>query len=52
MSQTELERVFLLSWSLVREDRMDGISVAAWLNSSPSKLLGTLHRDSYSDAEA
>jgi len=51
LTQAKLERTFFLSWLLVREGRMAGIFVAVWLDSCSSRVLGTLHRDSYSDAE-
>lgn len=52
LAQAELERALFLFRSLVREGRIAGIFVAVWLDSCSSRLLGALHRDSYSDAEA
>lgn len=51
-ARAELERALFLPWSLVREGRMVGIFVAVWLDSSSSRLLGTVHMERYSDAEA
>lgn len=52
LAQAESERALFLSPSLVREGRIAGIFAASWLDSCSSRLLGTLHRDGCSDAEA